>query len=104
MQLRGYKAKKWWIIFRDQHGKIRQENTKTTDPDEAKRLLARRSLDRARLVVAILEKVADGAKTTKRRTSEGHRQAGATGAAGKHHPSAKADAGNRKKNSQRGNG
>ena len=41
MQMRGAK---WWLLFRDEHGHLVQQNSGTADADEARRLLAKAAL------------------------------------------------------------
>jgi hypothetical protein len=41
MQMRGAK---WWLLFRDEHGRLIQRNSGTADADEARRLLAKAAL------------------------------------------------------------
>jgi hypothetical protein len=67
---------KWWFTFHDLEGKVQYRNSGTDDSAVAQRLLAQAALPRARAVVEILERIADG-KETYRRTEA------ASGAKGK---------------------
>src|SRR5215471_8515048 len=52
LQMRG---RTWWMIYRDTQGRTIQENTRTDNPDAARRMLVERALETARAKVLALE-------------------------------------------------
>jgi hypothetical protein len=48
----------FWMIYRDEHGVVAQENTHSKDKAEAVRLLATRAIPAARARLAALERLA----------------------------------------------
>lgn len=53
-------GRKWWLAWRDSEAKTHFENAGTDDPREAQRMLAERTLPRARAIVETLERIAHG--------------------------------------------
>jgi hypothetical protein len=54
IQIRG---RVWWMIYRDTEGRTIQENTRTENQNEARRMLAVRALETTRAKVAALEQI-----------------------------------------------
>ena len=54
----------WWIMFRDPLGRNIQENSRLTDYNAARRLLAERALETAKAKVAALEQIIHEAEET----------------------------------------
>lgn len=50
----------WWLTWRDPEGEIHIDNSNTADAAEAQRIMAGLSLPRARALVALLERIANG--------------------------------------------
>ena len=78
MQMRGAK---WWLLFRDEHGRLVQRNSGTADAAEARRLLAK----------AALRVLAARAKEIRRIAYGGETEAETRARAGKHHGAQPAD-------------
>jgi len=64
------KGRVWWLAYRNIKDEIVYENSGTDDAAEASRILARRSLPRARAAVAELERIANEAPETNPGDSE----------------------------------
>jgi hypothetical protein len=71
-------SRKWWLIYRDGTGKTCYENSGTDDPAEARKILAKRALRRAKAIVAQLRAIANGkeADPGNAETGSGARRAG----------------------------
>src|SRR5215831_6479468 len=82
MQMRGAK---WWLLFRDEHGRLVQRNSGTADADEARRLLAK----------AALRVLAARAKEVRRIAYGGETEAETRSGAAEHHGAQPADHGAR---------
>ena len=71
MQMRGAK---WWLLFRDEHGRLVQRNSGTADAAEARRLLANAALRVLAARAKEIRRIAYGGETeTKTRARAGKR-------------------------------
>ena len=71
MQMRGAK---WWLLFRDEHGRLVQRNSGTADAAEARRLLAKAALRVLAARTKEIRRIAYGGETeAETRTRAGKR-------------------------------